>query len=191
MAILKIVRFPQPYLRQPTRQVTAVDATVRRLVEDMFETMYTAEGAGLAAIQVGSPERLFIIDPQVAGRPKSESPLVFINPVIEHLTPETHVRDEGCLSFPGIFVPVKRSLGTRVRALDLDGNEFVVEANDLDPATGKAERLFARALQHEHDHLINRLLVDHVGPVKRQLIKRKLERMTDEEAHRLIMEHGD
>lgn len=185
MAIRKIVRFPQNFLRQPTKAVDVVDAAVRRLVDDMCETMFAAEGAGLAAIQVGASERIFIIDPQVAGRQKNDPALVLINPVIEHLTPETHVKDEGCLSFPGIFVPVKRSIGVRVRAMDLDGQSFVIEASDA------TEGLFARALQHEHDHLINKLLIDQVGPVKRQMIKRKLERMTDEEAERLIMEHGD
>ena len=190
MALLPILEFPDPRLRTKAVPVDAArlaEPSFQQLFDDMFETMYDAPGIGLAASQVDVHQRFMVID---VTEDKSR-PLVFINPVIEHLTPETHVRDEGCLSFPGIFVPVKRSLGTRVRALDLDGNEFVVEANDLDPVTGKAERLFARALQHEHDHLINRLLVDHVGPVKRQLIKRKLERMTDEEAHRLIMEHGD
>src|SRR5262249_17039587 len=125
MALRRIVRFPDPTLRQPTRPVTEFDVNLRRLVEDMMETMYAADGAGLAAIQVGALERVFIIDAGIAGHDPSEAPLVFINPSIEWLSPETETKDEGCLSFPSIFIPVKRSLRARVRALDLDGKEFV------------------------------------------------------------------
>jgi peptide deformylase len=180
MALRRIVRFPEAVLRQPTLPVTDV-GRVRTLVEDMIETMYAADGAGLAAIQVGARERIFIIESGVAGGDKNDAPVVFINPVIEWLSKEEETKDEGCLSFPGVFVPVKRSLTARVRALGLDGKEFIAEGTAL----------YARAMQHEHDHLINRLLVDHVGPVKRQMIKRKLERMTDEEAARLVERHGD
>jgi peptide deformylase len=98
--------------------------------------------------------------------------VVFCNPTLEWLSDETELKDEGCLSFPGVYVPIKRGLKARTRALDLDGNEFVAEG----------EGLYARAMQHEVDHLDNRLLIDFVGPVKRQMIKRKMERMTDEEA---------
>jgi peptide deformylase len=180
MAIRRIIRFPDPLLRQTTVEVREVDARIRTLVEDMMDTMYAAEGAGLAAIQIGAPERIFIVESEVAGRGK-EAPVVFINPVIEWLSHETEVKDEGCLSFPGIFIPVKRSLVARVSALDLDGRPFMAEGSDL----------YARAMQHEHDHLIGKLLYDYAGPVKRQVIKRKLERMTDEEAAALIARHGD
>lgn len=181
MALRKIVRFPNPLLRQPTQEVKEFTPQLHALVEDMIETMYAADGAGLAAIQVGAMERIFIVDGQVADGEKSAPPLVFINPVIEWLSTETEAKDEGCLSFPGIFLPVKRSLRARVRALDVRGQEFVREGQDL----------FARAMQHEHDHLIGRLLYDHAGPVKRQIIRRKLERMTDAEAAQLIAKHGD
>lgn len=181
MALRRIVRFPDPRLRQPTKPVQEIDDDVRRLVEDMTETMYAADGAGLAAIQVGATERIFIVDAGVAGREKNEPPVVFINPVIEWVSPETETKDEGCLSFPSVFIPVKRSLRARVRALGLDGKEFVAEG----------EGLYARAMQHENDHLINKLLYDYAGPVKRQVIKRKLERMTDEEADELVARHGD
>ncbi|MCS6912249.1 MAG: peptide deformylase [Myxococcales bacterium] len=181
MALRRIIRFPDPVLRQPTRPVSAIDQRLRQIVEDMMETMYAVDGAGLAAIQVGAPERVFIIDASVAGAARTDLPVVFINPVIEWLSAETETKEEGCLSFPGIFVPVKRSLVARVRALDLNGKEFVAEGRDL----------YARALQHEHDHLINKLLFDYAGPVKRQVIKRKMERMTDEEAAALVARHGD
>ncbi len=141
----------------------------------MVETMYSKNGAGLAAIQVGSDKRIFIVEASVAGGDENDHPVVFINPTIEWLSDDTETSDEGCLSFPGIYVPIKRSLRARVRATGLDGNEFVVEG----------EGLYARAMQHENDHLINKLLIDYVGPLKRQMIKRKMEKMTDEEADEL------
>jgi peptide deformylase len=124
---------------------------------------------------VGSDQRIFIVEASVAGGDENDHPIVFINPTIEWLSDENETSDEGCLSFPGIYVPIKRSLRARVRAIGLDGKEFVVEG----------EGLYARAMQHEHDHLINKLLIDYVGPIKRQKIKRKMERMSEEEAAEL------
>ena len=181
MAIRKIVRFPQPILRQPTREVTTIDANVRTLVADMMETMCDVNGAGLAAIQVGALERIFIIEPVAAGRAATDPPLVFINPVLEDLSADTDVKEEGCLSFPSIFVSVKRSLKLRVHAMDLEGQRFSLEV----------EGFFARAIQHEYDHLVNKLLYDHAGPLKKQMMKRKLDKMTDEEAYDLLRVHGD
>lgn len=175
MALRRILKFPDPVLRQPTHEVGEIDASIRELVADMTDTMYAKNGAGLAAIQVGAPLRLFIVEPTVGGRGENDPPVVFINPKIEWLSDETDNGDEGCLSFPGVYVPVKRALRARTRALDIDGKEFVAEG----------EGLYARAMQHEIDHLDNRLLIDFVGPVKRQMIKRKMERMTDEEADEL------
>lgn len=181
MSLLKIVRFPSPFLRQPTQEVKVIDKQVRTLVEDMMETMCDVNGAGLAAIQVGSLHRIFIIEALAAGGERTDPPKVFINPVLEDLSPETDVRDEGCLSFPGVFISVKRSLRLKVSALDLDGKPFSIDAEDF----------FARAIQHEHDHLINKLLYDHAGPIKRQMIKRKLDKMTDEEAMDLLRQHPE
>jgi peptide deformylase len=175
MALRPIVKYPDNFLRQPTAEVTAVDDDVRALVADMVETMYAKNGAGLAAIQVGSPKRIFIVEASVAGGDENDHPIVFINPKIEWLSDENETSDEGCLSFPGIYVPIKRSLRARVRATGLDGQEFVAEG----------EGLYARAMQHENDHLVNKLLIDYVGPLKRQMIKRKMEKMTDEEADEL------
>ena len=166
MALRPIVRFPDPILRRPTRPVEAFDEELARLVTDMVETMYAGGGAGLAAIQVGDPRRVFIVEAAAAGGDPNDPPIVFVNPEIEWLSEETEVGDEGCLSFPGIYVPVKRSLRARVTARDVRGETFSAEG----------ERLYARAMQHEHDHLINRLLVDYVGPLKRKMIRRKLER---------------
>ena len=175
MALRRVLKFPDPILRQPTHAVPVVDDSVRELVRDMTETMYAKNGAGLAAIQVGSPLRLFIIEPTVGGRDENDPPVVFINPTIEWFSDETETSEEGCLSFPGIYVPVKRSRKARTTALGLDGMPF----------TAEGEGLYARAMQHEIDHLENRLLIDYAGPVKRQMIKKKMERMTDEEAEAL------
>ena len=172
MPLRPILRFPDARLRQRSAEVTAVDDSVRQLVADMAESMAAADGAGLAAIQVGAPVRLFIVDGAVAGGEEGALPKVFINPEIVEISTESQTGDEGCLSFPGIFVPVKRGMRARVRAMGLDGQSFEAE--------GAA--LFARALQHETDHLNGRLLIDQVGPVKREIIKRKLRK--DLEAER-------
>lgn len=172
MSLRPIRKFPDPVLREKTREVAAVSDEIKTLVADMVETMYSKNGAGLAAVQVGAPDRIFIVEASVAGGDENDHPIVFINPKIEWLSDETEVSEEGCLSFPGIYVPIKRSLRARVRATGLDGKEFVAEG----------EGLYARAMQHENDHLENKLLIDYVGPIKRQMIKRKMERMSDEEA---------
>jgi peptide deformylase len=179
MAKRTILRFPDAKLRQRSVAVAAVDDSVRQLVADMAESMEAADGAGLAAIQVGAPLRLFIVDGAVAGGPEGSPPRVFINPEVVEISPESQTGDEGCLSFPGIFVPVKRGLKARVRAMGLDGQTFEAEG----------EALFARALQHETDHLNGRLLIDQVGPVKREIIKRKLRK--DLEAAREEAESDD
>ncbi len=181
MALRKIVRFPNPILRQKTHEVTAITPHILRLIEDMTETMYAYKGAGLAAIQIGAPERVYLVESTAAGLSAESPPVVFINPVIEWLSKETETKDEGCLSFPSIFIPVKRSLSARVRALDIHGNEFIAEGKGL----------YARAMQHEQDHLDSRLLYDLASPLRRRSIARKMERMTDEEALALAEEYGD
>jgi peptide deformylase len=172
MAVLPILRYPDARLRQKSQDVTSFDDDLRKLVTDMADTMFAAEGAGLAAIQVGAPFRLFLIDAGVAGREETDPPLVFINPEIVSVSDEAQTGDEGCLSFPGIFVPVKRGMRAMVRARDIEGNLFEVEG----------EALYGRALQHEHDHLTGRLLIDMVGPVKREIIKRKMKKEAAAEA---------
>ena len=169
---LSILHFPDQRLRETSRDVTSFDDELKRLVADMTDTMYLAEGAGLAAIQVGVPLRLFIVDPEVAGRQPTDPPMVFINPEIVRLSDEAQTGDEGCLSFPGIFVPVKRAMTATFKAFDVEGKPFTVEGSGL----------FARAMQHENDHLAGRLLIDMVGPVKRQIIKRKMRKEAEVEA---------
>jgi peptide deformylase len=166
MAVLPIVRFPDSRLRQTSAPVKDIDDDVRRVVADMTDSMYAQNGAGLAAIQIGVPLRIFIVDSQVAGGSEQDPPKVFINPEIVEISSEAQTGDEGCLSFPNIFVPVKRGMRARVKATDLEGNVFEAEGAEL----------YARAMQHETDHLNGRLLIDQVGPVKRELIKRKLRR---------------
>jgi peptide deformylase len=168
MAIRPILKYPDPLLRQLSRTV-ADPGALRPLVADMAETMYAAKGAGLAAIQVAEPVQLFIIDAAAAGGSEQEPPLVFINPQFVELGAEKESADEGCLSFPGIYVPIERSLWAKIRATDLDGNVFEREGKDL----------FARAMQHEFDHLNGKLLADYVGRIKRQLIARKLARAAE------------
>ena len=172
MAVRPILRYPDPRLRQTAKPVTSFDEELARLAADMKDTMYLAEGAGLAAIQVGEPLALFIVDPEVAGRTADDPPLVFANPELISISEEEQTGDEGCLSFPGVFVPVKRGQRARVRAQDVAGKTFEIEGAGL----------FARAMQHEIDHLSGRLLIDMVGPVKRQIIKRKMRKESEAEA---------
>jgi peptide deformylase len=172
MAVLPIVKYPDVRLRQKCAPVDSVDESLHKLVADMSDTMYAANGAGLAAIQVGVPVRLFIIEPEVAGRAPTDPVLTFINPELIEISDEAQTGDEGCLSFPGIFAQVKRGMRAKVRATGLDGKVFEIEGSEL----------FGRALQHETDHLIGRLLIDMVGPVKREIIKRKMKKEAAAEA---------
>ena len=166
MAVRPILRYPDSRLRQRSADVTVFDDALKLLVADMRETMDDSNGAGLAAIQVGVPIRLFIVDGHVAGGEEGSDPKVFINPELVEISEEAQTGDEGCLSFPGIFVPVKRGQRAKIRALDVTGTPFELEG----------EALLARALQHENDHLIGKLLIDQVGPVKREMIKRKMKK---------------
>jgi len=171
MAVRSILRFPDPKLRQRSVEIDEIGDDVRQLVADMAETMADANGAGLAAIQVGVPVRLFIVEGHVTGGEETSPPKVFINPELIEISDEAQTGDEGCLSFPGIYVPVKRGMRAKIRAMDLDGNIFEDEG----------EELYARAMQHETDHLNGRLLIDQVGPVKRELIKRRLRKEAEAE----------
>ncbi len=165
MAVLDIVIFPDPRLRQVSRPVEEIDDRIRELVADMQETMYVNEGAGLAAIQVGAPVRVFIADPVLAGGGREDPTLVYINPKIVRQEGEQD-GDEGCLSFPGVFVPVGRPAKVTISATGLDGEVFEQEADGI----------LARAFCHETEHLDGELLIDKVGRLKAQSIKRKLKR---------------
>ncbi len=161
MAILDILHFPDPRLRTRAKPVDQVDDSIRTLVDDMFETMYEAPGIGLAATQVNVHRRVVVID---ISEDRSR-PQVFINPEI--LASEgVEETDEGCLSVPGIYEKVQRAERVRVRALDRDGQPFELDADGL----------LAVCIQHEIDHLNGKLFVDYLSQLKRQRIRKKLEK---------------
>jgi len=161
MAKLKILEFPDPRLRTKAAQVETVDDRIRTLIDDLFDTMYDAPGIGLAATQVDVHERVLVAD--VSG--EQDEPHALINPVIIEKDGVT-VSDEGCLSVPGFFEPVKRAEHIRVRHLDRDGNEVETEATGL----------LAVCIQHEMDHLDGKLFVDYLSEAKRGRIRKRLEK---------------
>ena len=161
MALLPILCYPDPRLHTVAKPVQAVDARIRGLVADMLETMYDAEGIGLAATQVNVHKRLLVIDISE----KRNERLTLINPeIIEHSGMEE--TEEGCLSVPGIYEKVKRADRIRVRALDRDGKQFELDADGL----------LAVCIQHEMDHLEGKLFVDYLSDLKRTRIRKKLEK---------------
>ncbi len=161
MAKLDILTFPDPRLRNKARPVSRLDADIQRLIDDMLETMYAAPGIGLAAIQVNVPQRIIVMDISE----NHDQPLCLINPVITAREGDEQM-DEGCLSVPGFFETVKRAERVTVEALDRDGKSFRLDADGL----------LAVCIQHEIDHLDGKLFVDHISMLKRQRIRRKLEK---------------
>lgn len=172
MAVRPIVVWPDPRLREETRRVDAITDEVKALYRDLVDTMYAYNGVGIAAVQIGEPVKMFLIESHVAGGADDEPPWAFINPDIVWLSDDTEKVDEGCLSFPGIYVPIERAYRCRLRAMNIRGETFEVDG----------EALFARAMQHEFDHLSGKLMVDFVGPLKKQMIKRKLKKAQEEAA---------
>ncbi len=163
MALLPILKYPDPRLRIRAKSVPEVDQTVASLIADMLETMYDAPGIGLAATQVNVHKRVIVMD---LSEDKSE-PRVFINPEITPLTDDLAPYEEGCLSVPGFYEKVKRPARVKITALDRDGNTFEEEADEL----------LATCIQHEIDHLEGKLFVDYVSRLKRDRIKKKLEKV--------------
>jgi len=164
MAILPIITLPDPVLRKMSARVERVDDDLRRLADDMLETMYDAPGVGLAAVQVGILRRLIVLD--TAGKDEEPAPLVLINPEILMLGPEMRVHEEGCLSIPDVRVEIQRPATLRVRYLDRDGKSQELEA----------EGLLATAIQHEIDHLNGRLIIDFLSRLKRDIIVRRFKK---------------
>ena len=162
MAVLEILEFPDPRLRTVAKPVADVDDRIRTIIDDMFDTMYEAPGIGLAASQVDVHEQIVVID---VSEDRSE-PLVFINPKITVLDEEIFQYDEGCLSVPGFYETVERPRHVRVKALDRNGDTFEIEP----------EGLLAVCIQHENDHLLGKLFVDYLSPLKRNRIRGKLEK---------------
>lgn len=161
MAILPIIEAPDPRLKVKSTPVDKVDDELRALMDDMLETMYAAPGIGLAAIQVGVPKRILVIDLQ---EDEENVPRYFVNPVIEHTSDDLNIYNEGCLSVPEQYAEIERPKKCRVRYLDYDGSEQV---EDMDG-------LLATCFQHEMDHLEGILFIDHLSSLKRQMILRKL-----------------
>jgi peptide deformylase len=160
MALLPILYYPDPKLHTVAKPVQAVDARIQTLIADMFETMYEAKGIGLAATQVDVHERLIVMDIS-EGR---DVPLVLINPKLLWVSPEMHLNEEGCLSVPGIYDGVQRHDLVKVEALDGAGQSRLIEADGL----------LAVCIQHEMDHLMGKVFVAYLSPLKRNRIKTKM-----------------
>jgi peptide deformylase len=166
MAIRTVLHYPDARLRETGAKVDEVTPAIVRLIDDMAETMYEAPGVGLAATQLGEPYQIFVTDVAAEGEPSDFR--VFINPEILE-SEGTQVYDEGCLSFPGAREEVERAAKVRVRALGRDGKPFELEA----------EGLLAVCIQHEYDHLQGVLMIDYLGPLKKRLLHRKMQKRSD------------
>ena len=160
MALLPILCYPDPRLHTVAKPVRTVDARIQTLIADMLQTMYEAKGIGLAATQIDVHERLIVIDVSE----ERDQPLVLINPQITWTSAETHLNEEGCLSVPGIYDGVDRFDAVKVSALDGDGKPRMIEAEDL----------LAVCIQHEMDHLMGKVFVEYLSPLKRNRIKKKM-----------------
>ncbi len=160
MAILDILEFPDPQLRNVAKPVDVVDDHIRNLVDDMLETMYEAQGIGLAATQVNVHKRVLVIDVSE----ERDQPLVFINPEIDVIDETLEGYQEGCLSVPGYYEEVTRPKQVKIKALNKEGDAFTMDA----------EGLLAVCIQHEIDHLNGKLFVDYISALKRDRIKKKL-----------------
>ena len=164
MALLPIIVAPDPRLKVKAKAVTRVDERVRRLMDDMLETMYAAPGVGLAAIQVGVPRRIVVID--VADEGEDPRPLYLINPEIVALGPEPRLHEEGCLSIPDVRVEIERPSTLTLRYLDREGVQRELAA----------EGLLATAIQHEINHLDGKLIIDFLSSLKRDMVVRKFKK---------------
>ncbi|MEE8343309.1 MAG: peptide deformylase, partial [Gammaproteobacteria bacterium] len=161
MSLLTVLEFPDPRLRNQAKPVVQIDESIRQLVDDMFETMYAAPGIGLAATQVNVAKRVLVVDISE----DKDQPMCFINPEIVEQRGEEEM-EEGCLSVPGVYELVSRAEYIKVRALDRNGKSFELETNGL----------LAVCIQHEIDHLNGKLFVDYLSGIKRQRIRKRLEK---------------
>ncbi len=164
MAIRDILILPDPKLRLKSEPVTAIDADVRALVDDMFETMYEAPGIGLAAIQIGIARRIVTMD--LAKKDDPKEPLVFINPEVTWSSEDRSTYEEGCLSIPEYYEEVERPAAVKVKYMDLDGKTHEIEADGL----------LATCLQHEIDHFNGVLFIDHISKLKRDRVTKKFQK---------------
>ncbi len=168
MTIRKILTEPDPVLRQKSQPVDKVDDTIRKLMDDMLETMYGAPGIGLAAIQVGVPKRIIVLD--ISKDPEKKEPMYFVNPEIISASEKDATYEEGCLSVPGQFAEIDRPDSCIIKYLDYNGN-----SQEL-----KADGLLATCIQHEVDHLEGILFIDYLSKLKRSMITKKLSKQKKE-----------
>jgi peptide deformylase len=161
MALREIITLPDKRLRLKSEPVKRIDAGIRKLVDDLFETMYDAPGIGLAAIQIGVAKRIFTMD--LSKKDETHKPQVFINPEVTWRSAATSKYEEGCLSIPEFYEEVERPAQVKVKFLDLDGNEHEMEASGL----------LATCLQHEIDHTNGVLFIDYISKLKRDRITKK------------------
>ncbi|MDH6230933.1 peptide deformylase [Mesorhizobium soli] len=175
MTIKPLIILPDPVLRQLSKPVERVDNDLRKLADDMLETMYDAPGIGLAAIQVGIPLRLLVID--LAKEGEEPAPMVVVNPEIVNSSDERSTYEEGCLSIPDYYAEVERPATVRAKFLDRDGKQQEITA----------EGLLATCLQHEIDHLNGVLFIDHISRLKRDMVMRKFKKLAkDRPPSRLV-----
>ena len=172
MTIRPILTAPDPILKQVSKPVDAVDDALRALMDDMLETMYDAPGIGLAAIQIGVPKRVLVMDISTREEDDAPEPMYFVNPEIITASEDVAIYNEGCLSVPEQFAEVERPAEIKVRYLDYDGNQQEIEADGL----------LATCIQHEMDHLDGVLFIDYLSRVKRDIILRKLVKARKSEA---------
>jgi peptide deformylase len=170
MSIKPLIILPDPLLRQVSKPVERVDGDLRKLADDMLETMYDAPGIGLAAIQIGEPLRMLVIDLAKEGEPPA--PHVFINPEILGSSDQRSVYEEGCLSIPDYYAEVERPASVRVKYLDRDAKLPEMQA----------EGLMATCLQHEIDHLNGVLFIDHISKLKRDMVVKKFKKLAKDKA---------
>ena len=168
MTIRKILIEPDPFLRQKSQPVDKVDDSVRKLMDDMLATMYNAPGIGLAAIQVGVPKRIIVLD--ISKDPEKKEPMYFVNPEIISKSKKDATYEEGCLSVPGQFAEIDRPDSCMIKYLDYNGN-----SKEL-----KTDGLLATCIQHEMDHLEGILFIDYLSKLKRSMITKKLSKQKKE-----------
>ena len=168
MTIRKILTEPDPFLRQKSKPVEKVDDSIREIMDDMLETMYQAPGIGLAAIQIGIPKRIIVLD--ISKDPEKKEPMYFINPEKVYTSEDQATYEEGCLSVPGQFAEIDRPNKCHIKYLDYNG-----DSKEL-----KAEGLLATCIQHEIDHLEGILFIDYLSKLKRSMITKKLSKQKKE-----------
>ena len=175
MAIRKILTIPDPKLRQKSSPVKKVDKEIKNLMDDMIETMYKANGIGLAAIQIGVPKRIIVMD--LSKNEEKKEPRYFVNPIIKNKSKELSTYEEGCLSVPGQFAEIERSSECEVEYLDYNGKKQFLSAKGL----------LATCILHEFDHCLGRLFIDYLSKLKKTIIIKKLSKLKNKKEDRVVL----